>query len=436
MAGKYDLSQTIIPFLDRHMVLPVLENLQEHKVFNERDLLVAKLHLVTKTSMVDYGVDQYKELYNTDKIPKDMEERRVTVLKKLETYTANCTDAFLKMLTASEDELSEAEKLRSDKNFNREYLLRERGITAENIEALFPFAKLTYDFGSYQMAADILFYYRMLTQDDEKKFEALWGKLAAEILMTNFDSALDDILELRDILDVRQAQDSPVEQMQQRTWLIHWGLVIMLSLEDLDTAIDFFFQDKTWNTIQTSCPHILRYVCVAVIIAGKNKKNLMRELVKILAQEKNNYSDPLTEFLLNVYIEFDFDAAYLSLEECGKVVENDFFTQHIEVDIFMKAARQILFDCCCRIHKCMDIDSMCERLQIKDDREIKIVEMIRNSNYEGKIDSEKNQVNMCGTKAAKKSNYSTVLDLERVKTLASRSSQLANQIEKKYAGRE
>ena len=153
---------------------------------------------------------------------------------------------------------------------------------------------------------------------------------------------------------------------------------LSLPQEDLETAIDFFFNDKIWNTIQTNCPHILRYVTIAVIIAGKKKKNLMRELVKILSQEQGNYSDPVTEFLIAVYIDFDFDVAAEKLKLCATIVETDFFTQHIEVDKFMERAHQILFDCCCRIHKCLDIESMCERLQIKEDKETKIIEMIRN----------------------------------------------------------
>ena len=42
------------------------------------------------------------------------------------------------------------------------------------------------------------------------------------------DGVLLDLQELRDILDQR-ADTSALDQMQQRTWLIHWGLVILLS---------------------------------------------------------------------------------------------------------------------------------------------------------------------------------------------------------------
>lgn len=409
------------------MVLPVLENLQEKKLYKERDLLVAKLELVSKTSMVDFGIEQYKELYETEDVPKDMQARRDTVWKKLKSTTKAC-GKLLEMLTGTEEKESEADKLRADKKFNRDYLKSERGITDDNIEALYPYAKLTYDCGRYQLAADTLFYYRLLTTDEATKFQALWGKLAAEILMVNVDSALDDLQELKEALESRTFSEH-LQLMQQRTWLIHWGLFIFFSLEELDTAVDFFFQDKIWNTIQTNCPHLLRYVCVAAIIAGKGKKNLMRELVKVLSEEQQIYSDPVTEFLVEVYVNFDFESAQKKLDDCATIMENDCFMQHIEEGVFLTAARQLIFECSCRIHSCLDVNSLCERLQITEDKESRIISMIQESSFDGKIDSEKNLLNM---EMKHPAIYAQVLDLERVKTLANRSGQLANQIEKKY----
>lgn len=425
--SEHELSFRIIPFLDRHMVLPVLENLQEKKLYKERDLLVAKLELVSKTSMVDFGIEQYKELYETEDVPKDMQARRDTVWKKLKSTTKAC-GKLLEMLTGTEEKESEADKLRADKKFNRDYLKSERGITDDNIEALYPYAKLTYDCGRYQLAADTLFYYRLLTTDEATKFQALWGKLAAEILMVNVDSALDDLQELKEALESRTFSEH-LQLMQQRTWLIHWGLFIFFSLEELDTAVDFFFQDKIWNTIQTNCPHLLRYVCVAAIIAGKGKKNLMRELVKVLSEEQQIYSDPVTEFLVEVYVNFDFESAQKKLDDCATIMENDCFMQHIEEGVFLTAARQLIFECSCRIHSCLDVNSLCERLQITEDKESRIISMIQESSFDGKIDSEKNLLNM---EMKHPAIYAQVLDLERVKTLANRSGQLANQIEKKY----
>lgn len=37
--------------------------------------------------------------------------------------------------------------------------------------------------------------------DDRLSYNALWGKLAAEILMQNWDAALDDLNKLKDVID-------------------------------------------------------------------------------------------------------------------------------------------------------------------------------------------------------------------------------------------
>jgi hypothetical protein len=43
--------------------------------------------------------------------------------------------------------------------------------------------------------------YRELSRDQEKATSALWGQLAGNILMGNWDQAAEDLKQLRDILD-------------------------------------------------------------------------------------------------------------------------------------------------------------------------------------------------------------------------------------------
>ena len=67
-----DLTSTIAPFLDRHLVFPLLEFLQDRQLFPENDILVAKIDLLGKTNMVDYAMDIHKSLYQTDEVPAGM----------------------------------------------------------------------------------------------------------------------------------------------------------------------------------------------------------------------------------------------------------------------------------------------------------------------------------------------------------------------------
>ena len=61
------------------------------------------------------------------------------------------------------------------------------------------------------------------TTDNDKEREASWGKLACEILSANWEAALDDITKLAEHIDGRLI-NSPLAQLQQRSWLIHWSL--------------------------------------------------------------------------------------------------------------------------------------------------------------------------------------------------------------------
>ena len=68
-----DLTSTIAPFLDRHLVFPLLEFLQDRQLFPENDILVAKIDLLGKTNMVDYAMDIHKSLYQSDEVPAGMQ---------------------------------------------------------------------------------------------------------------------------------------------------------------------------------------------------------------------------------------------------------------------------------------------------------------------------------------------------------------------------
>ena len=64
--------------------------------------------------------------------------------------------------------------------------LQEFSIGPEQIAALYHYAKFQFECGNYSAAAEFLYHYRTLSTDNERNMSALWGKLAAEILMQNW----------------------------------------------------------------------------------------------------------------------------------------------------------------------------------------------------------------------------------------------------------
>lgn len=426
--ASYDLTPQLIKYLDRHQVLNLLTFLQEKQLYRKEDLLKSNFDLVSKTKMVDIAIEHYKLLHNTNEVPKEMEDLRKEVVDQYQ----NTNVGPLWDLIRNEDVVA---KLKEEQHFNMEYLTAEYNIKEEDLNSLYASAKFYFDCGQYPQSAEMLFSFRELSKNEEKSYWALWGKLAAEILMQNRESAhwevaYEDLKELKDLIDKRVFTEH-LQQLQQRTWLIHWSLFVWFSFENgLSLMTEFFFSEKLLNTIQTNCPHILRYLAVAAII-NKRRKNTLKDVVRLLVQEKASHSDPITEFLLAIVVEFDFELAHEKLKECEVVVANDFFLDQNGVgQDFIKSARLLMFETYCKVHKCIDINELGSRLDIKGDLQPEIMKFIQECKVEAKIDSAKNQV---VTTTGNPSIYQQVTEFEKVKLLASRSRQVAIQIEKKYA---
>lgn len=83
-------------------------------------------------------------------------------------------------------------------------------------------------------------------------------------------------------------------------------------------------------------------------------RNAIREVVKVIQTEEYQYSDPVTSFLKELYIEFDFEAAQKELSLAEEVVGNDFFLNEFK-DEFLDNARYLISEAYCRIHQKIDI---------------------------------------------------------------------------------
>ncbi|AQK53606.1 Eukaryotic translation initiation factor 3 subunit E [Zea mays] len=163
-------------------------------------------------------------------------------------------------------------------------------IGLDQIEALYQYAQFQFECGNYSGAADYLYQYGALCTNSERNVSALWGKLAAEILMQNWDLALEELNRLKEIIDSKNFS-SPLNQLQNRIWLMHWALFI------------FFNHIRYLNAIQTNAHHLIRYLATAVVV-NKRRRNMLKELIKVIQQEHHSYKDPVTEFLECLYVNY------------------------------------------------------------------------------------------------------------------------------------
>jgi len=428
--AKYDLTTTLMQYVDRHQALPLIEFLEEKQIYASKDLRKAKLKLVMGTKMMDLAVTEYKDLYQKEEVPEDMEAARQRVYKELEDAQALAGPFvdFLEKLAEKGDD--------GETDVDEKLSLRNIGATDANIEGLYPYAKINYDCGRYQVAAMALKIFRKLNRDDERNFSALWGKLAAETLFTNFAGAQADLRELREAIthrELRRTTTGHLELLQQRTWLIHWSLFIFCRLdtrEGLALLIEYLFNE--FYVIQTNCPHILRYLVAAVII-NKSRKTHLKDTIKLLSTEEK-YSDPITRFLLSICRDYDFDLSQSLLAECEQVVAHDFFLAEY-LPQFLEGARLLVFEYYCRIHKTVEISALGkviygEEKLSEEETENRIVDLIREVGLNAHVDSEQHRIVMAHKHQAKQNVYNQVIERLRSKNIDNRTRALIGQVDK------
>lgn len=393
---EYDLTSTVSEFLDRHMVIPLLDFIGGHPnmngIYSNDDIMKAKLDLLSNTGMVDYAIETHVDLFNTDP-PEELVTRRDKVIMALQALQEDASP----LLSIIGDDALMAE-LSAASSFHFDFLSENYGVTVEVLEAVYEFGKFQFDCGSYEDTAALMQVYRMLMngKNPEREFFALWGKFAADILSLKWDAALEDMNALKEAIDSngRAILLNPLQQLQQRTWLIHWSLFVFFNHPDGRNIItDLLFSEKFLNTIQTNCPHILRYLTTAVI-TNKRRRNVMKDLVKVIQQESYAYSDPITEFVHCLYVNFDFEGAQDMLQKCEDTLKRDFFLVRT-LDDFLEDARRTIFETYCRIHQVIDIGMLANKLNMdKYEAEKWVVNLIRHARLDAKIDSQANQVIM------------------------------------------
>lgn len=270
----------------------------------------------------------------------------------------------------------------------------------EMVNALYDFGQFQFRCGQYGPAADMLYQFRVLSTDNDKVSASTWGKLASEILSTNWESAVDEIKNVRENIDTKLF-NNPRAQLDHRTMLIHWSLFPLFNFEGArEPILDMFFSAAYINTIQTSCPWVLRYLIAAVITGRTRSRNSstqqkqLKDIVRYVRQESYEYVDPITQFVSALYIAHDFNAAREALHEAAEVCRSDFFLAS-SADAFIEAARYLICESYCKIFSRMNIRDLSAKLGLNpDDGEKWIVNLIRDTRLDAKIDSQNGTVIM------------------------------------------
>jgi translation initiation factor 3 subunit E len=268
------------------------------------------------------------------------------------------------------------------------------------VNSLFDFGQFQFRCGNYAAAAELLYQFRVLSTDNDKVAQATWGKLGSEILTTSWDAAVEEIAKVKESIDTK-LYNNPRAQLDHRTMLVHWALFPLFNSDVArEPVLDLFFTAPFINTIQTACPWILRYLIAGVITGRSRSRNSsqhqkqMKDIIRYVRQESYEYSDPITEFVSALYISHDFNAAREALNRAEEVCRDDFFLAG-STEAFVDAARHLICESYCKIFSRMNIRDLSSKLGLNpDDGEKWIVNLIRDTRLDAKIDSREGTVIM------------------------------------------
>eukprot|EP00559_Dactyliosolen_fragilissimus_P002746 CAMPEP_0184855858 /NCGR_PEP_ID=MMETSP0580-20130426/999_1 /TAXON_ID=1118495 /ORGANISM="Dactyliosolen fragilissimus" /LENGTH=530 /DNA_ID=CAMNT_0027350501 /DNA_START=250 /DNA_END=1842 /DNA_ORIENTATION=- len=454
----WDLTSDVSPYLDLHMMFPLLEYVDSlistgAVDYSSSDVAAARLELLRPTHMVDYAMEIYSELHGEEaEIPEEMEIQKNKVFERLDELKNGCK-AF--------EDLCHDEEKRNSLVLEGEWNIAalsgkpELEITAEVVETYRQLSKFNFDCGDYRSANDMISNLLSLYAvaplpkdpneedddiDDERNnkdskqqnqqqnignpnvyylttinpnlLQILWGKLSCEILIEQWDEASIALNAVK--LSIEQLaltnKISALEALQQRTWLLHWSLFVFWNnsgSKGLESMVELFFTDKYLQAITTNAPHLLRYLTAAVLLCkrrvakstskdGRSSGAEARKLLKDLVRVMQNceYTDPIVEFVDCLCVKFDFEGAQTKLAECELVLSTDFFLCK-QTALFMEEARVFVFENYCRIHTKIDLKVLGDKLAMDQEAaERWIVDLIRNALLDAKIDSEQGCVVM------------------------------------------
>ncbi|CAN0008763.1 unnamed protein product, partial [Heterosigma akashiwo] len=438
--GEYDLTATIAPYLDNHMMFPLLDFIEDNKMYDTASVQKARLDLLAPTNMVDYAMEIHANLHKGEKgykVPEEMTKRRQEVLDQM---------AELKQSAARSIEILDdaelVEKLKSEDKFNTKVLEEEYQVGPAALEAYYAHAKFQFECGDYGAARGQLGAYLALTQApaSDRGFAALWGKFASEVLVENWEGALAELGAVKAAIEARA--DPALAQLAQRSWLLHWALFVAFAHpRGRDLVADLFFEERYLQALQTNCPWLLRYLTAAVVVNRRGQRGaaVLRDLVWAVRREtaggggrRQGAGPPprrvdatAQRFLECLYVNFDFDKAQVALRECEKVLVGDFFLCSVAQE-FLETARLLVFETYCRIHQTIDLGSLAQELSMAPaDAEKWLVDLIRGALLDAKISGEDGVVQMGGVG---RSAYQKVID--KTKDLMTRGYVLANNLEK------
>lgn len=362
------------------------------EVYDSKVITKQKIKILLKTNLIDLIEDEYARFPEDDEMKQQfsqqqshLESRRTEVFHKIDNESE-----IVKSVSTFFANTEQIENLKSSALLTMEHL-NSLGITSEALEAYYQYSKFKYESGMYNDAEEMLGNFLSVSQPLSTSLTgARWGRLACHILGAKWELAATDLASIKDSIDIRNV--TAPDQLRQRAWLLHWSLFVNINhREGPETLVELFSERNYLVTIENLCPWLLRYYAAFVVLSPARRRVILKDVIQEIQNMSYSYSDPITEFLTLLYVDFDFTGAQKKLTLCQSVLKQDFLLQ-IYTDKFMYEARMLICELYCSVNSRVDLVMMAEQLQLTvEETEKWMVDMVVNTGagtpIDAKIDS-------------------------------------------------
>ncbi len=400
MSLAQNLLHKTTEFLDPHLSLVILEGIEEKKVFDETIIAQEKIQVLSRTRIYDYFLEDLNKLKGKisaeeiTSLTQNAENEKKEAARNLAIYK-KYSENFINNVVEDKEKYAELEKEKFTKAAYTKIFKSWDIFTKEELENSVKYARALYDIGQYSESNKILNCLLALVDDEEQIINVLWGKLTSEILTESINEAVDTLKLLRDKLEKDRAGVSHMQVLANRVSLLHTALYLFLNLrpseESLDALIDLFTRDNYLSAIQDGAPHLVRYLIGGLLLLKNYPKfdiNKVNNLLPNFKTEVCTYSDSLNKFIIALLQEFDFKKAQVIIKDFKKDLEGDYFLGDRIKDI-VNNAQKVFFEVYCKIYRKIEIKIVSDYLGVsKEEAEIWIVNLIRSTNTEAKVDPE------------------------------------------------
>ena len=387
LVRKYDLTSVMAPFLDPHMISPLLDFLCQNNVYDVEQITKEKIKCVSKTNMITVIEDEYEKLAHIESVKAEYEKKKDALKKATDGIFDVLDNPPANVSLVAEFFKNEALvlELKSSGDLNAEYLSNKHGISAEALEEYYKNAKFQYECGMYGDAENMLSNYLAVNQSTSPSLvNAAWGRLACHIVQGRWETSKESLKAVRETIEVRSS--AQIDQLKQRAWVLHWCLFVHFTQKNSHDAYLEFADRAYIQTMQNVCPWLLRYYAVAVLLSPR-RKSMLRDLLNEIQNMAYLYSDPILSFIVTLYDTFNIDETQVKLKEALALMKNDFFLC-VHSQKFADLAKMLMCEMYCSMYSRVDLEVLADKLELTTDEAEKwMVSMVKNTTSSGSSNS-------------------------------------------------